>query len=1109
MASNPSLGWERLKDVFYRVRECYSLSWNNINISNYIVAVAPFSTAIALYPKSQPTVSTQNHNNTINQLNQLNQLNRSSLNAITSTLTNFNQDNTQSNNISGTSYFNSDLHASNTSSGSNVIQIFSGSGSKLFNINWNEVANGKIVDFFFSINEDLIIILENGIFRNYYDFNGNFNEFSLGFNSDKIGINDIKYYSTGFVARLNNNNFIHVNDYNNPYPRLLASFNDKNSNNNNISNPNANTANNKVSAINAANIDNQSLITTTTTAKSLLNDSSSQFFNDTSYFNIHAWNIISPSFSLTKNIEILISRDDTIYTIDDQSINNKFLNEGPFDFIAISPNAEFLSLYSSLSNKVYIISSDFQRKLSEFELNNNNNNITNTINISAMNNDNGNDTDSNNDKPLQLQWCGNDAVVLSFNDEIKLIGPSSSYINFYYDSPVFLNTEIDGIRILSNSKLEFLSRVPDLTVNIFKIGSTSPSSILLDSIDTTSISSNSSSSFNSTSLENLSIIKDGLVDAINCCIKGSTEEFDVYWQKKLLKAASFGKSFLEFYNSDFLIESILLLKILNQIRSHNIGMFLTFNQFNLILSNGLNFQDNLINNLLIKRNQFFLALKISEKLNLPNDLIYINWACLKIKYSPNVDDKSLLKIILNKLSVIKNISFEKISQIAYQEGRLNLSIMLLNYEPVSGKKIPLLLNMEEDELALVKAQESLNYELILYVLLILYYKYLILKNPSNVNYESSNLNSNSGGIGEFFNIINNKKIAMNYLEKLLKEKNFANLNPEDSIILLKKYYYSFDNRINIANFQIIESLKNENIDRDLLHNNLNNAKTYGSVITTVSSNTSNKTTSINGEISINNGTAMDTNNLNNTITNITNANNELINRELEKFEQQKSSINKAIKSYNEFKNSNNRNYIDDLKYLQSELKLIQVQENLTKDLLPIHPNFKIHHLSVIQTIEELIKINKFQSNASSSINNKTFKILKEFKITELRYQWLVLKTLTKQRKFNDLLTFVNNNSSASGKIVIGYKPIVNECLKYGNKKFAALFVKKSNDIPYQEKLDYYLKCGDFRNYCEEAVKNKDLNRLKEILQLYNENGTSSSNTAIIDIIQQYINKIKR
>lgn len=85
--------------------------------------------------------------------------------------------------------------------------------------------------------------------------------------------------------------------------------------------------------------------------------------------------------------------------------------------------------------------------------------------------------------PKQLVWCGMDNVLLYWDYMLLMVGPCGDLVCYLYDEPVILIPECDGARILSNSNIEFLQRVPASTESIFKIGSTEPTNLLYDALD--------------------------------------------------------------------------------------------------------------------------------------------------------------------------------------------------------------------------------------------------------------------------------------------------------------------------------------------------------------------------------------------------------------------------------------------------------------------------------------------------------------------------------------------------------------------------------------------------------------------------------------------------
>ncbi|OWB77421.1 hypothetical protein B5S32_g1586 [[Candida] boidinii] len=394
---------------------------------------------------------------------------------------------------------------------------------------------------------------------------------------------------------------------------------------------------------------------------------------------IHCWSILPPNYS--RDLEIYLSTDESVLKMTLNSIEDtNYKDNVPLKFISFPPNGNFVSVYSKFNRTISILSSNFGTTFKTY-------------------------VSDNESDAYQMEWCSNDAVIVTYPDETKVIGPSDDSLSLYMEPECYLHPEFDGTFFLSNTKLEFLSRVGNSTSATFKIGSTFSSAILLDAID--QIDNHSPKA-----TENVEIIKDNLSEAINYCILAAAEEFDPYWQKRLLRAATFGKSIIDFYNPDDFVETCKNLKVLNMIRQPEVGLFLTYSQY-------LDYTiENVIKYILLRK-MHYLALKISQYLNLPDDDIYIDWACCKIKASGNVDDKKLCDDIRKMMKHKKVLSYHKIADVAYYEGRIKLSIMLLNYETDTSKQIPILLEMGEDEYALVKAEESGDSDSILYVLITL------------------------------------------------------------------------------------------------------------------------------------------------------------------------------------------------------------------------------------------------------------------------------------------------------------------------------------------------------------------------------------------------------
>ncbi|KND89060.1 putative vacuolar protein sorting-associated protein 16 [Tolypocladium ophioglossoides CBS 100239] len=445
---------------------------------------------------------------------------------------------------------------------------------------------------------------------------------------------------------------------------------------------------------------------------------------------IHAWAIISPDHTLSRSVEVLLSVGSTVFVVDATDCEDRFLDIGPFSHISVSPDGRYVNLYGK-NGKAHVISGDFQDKLFEHH------------------------SDSQT-PPQYVEWCGSDAII-AWEDEVHIIGPGVQSSSYIYDSTrVHVISEYDGARLITNDFCEFLERVPSDSLEVFGHASeSSPASILLDAVGQLEMESPKADDY-------IQLIRPNLTEAVDTCVNAAGREFDTKWQKRLLKAASFGKSVLDIYNSDDFVDMCETLRVLNAVRNYEIGIPLTFEQYHRLTS------ERLIQRLL-SRHDYLLALKIAGYLKLPSDRIYVHWASTKVRIGAE-DDDTICRLVVERLSGKPGISFEEIARAAYHEGRVRLATELLNHEPRGGRQVPLLLDMEEDDLGLDKAIESGDTDLTLSVLL-----QLKKKLP----------------LAAFFRVINARPTATAMVE--------AAAMMEGDNTLLKDMYYQDDRRVDGAN----------------------------------------------------------------------------------------------------------------------------------------------------------------------------------------------------------------------------------------------------------------------------------------------------------------------
>lgn len=588
----------------------------------------------------------------------------------------------------------------------NIIDIYTISGNKIWSVVYNSTASEYILEYAFR-NEDLCVILNNQKLRYYHDFKGNFTEHT--YTNNLIILDDTSVHNP-FKSPNGNDNTTNQGDF---APRLQFITDLENN------------EREEVFQIYEAKVWGNFLVLKLANRFIITDlDTLTNYqipFDPTLSSKIHCTSPLSHS---KESLKILISFDKTIVLLNiDLNLSNfeiidHGLTEGPFTQLAASPSGQLIALFNSQVDRIFVISNHFDQVLLEY------------------------DTSNDSSSPYQVEWCGNDAIGLSLKDELKLIGPGQKSISFFYDivdeedfdldtlsrgnandefsfTIPILKTEHDGMKIITKKKVEFLNRVPEVSINLHQIGSTHPSSILLDCIDKLSQHSSKSDT-------NISLLKsdETLLLAINDCLDASLYEFNQLWQKKILKAVSFGKAYYDgYYNADKYLQTLNQLKVLNQLSSPEIGIFLTQNE---LLTIGW---DELIQ-MLLRRNLHLLSLKVIELLNLQNlrDLVYIHWCCYKIRQELNMSDTDLFNIISQKLTSAVGpnikysrnyISIDKISKVAYEEGRIDLCKLLINFSPSIVQKVNQFLKFEEYELALIKSFQSGNYDLCRLLLLYL------------------------------------------------------------------------------------------------------------------------------------------------------------------------------------------------------------------------------------------------------------------------------------------------------------------------------------------------------------------------------------------------------
>ncbi|CAB1327603.1 unnamed protein product [Coregonus sp. 'balchen'] len=377
--------------------------------------------------------------------------------------------------------------------------------------------------------------------------------------------------------------------------------------------------------------------------------------------------------------------------------------------------------------------------------------------------------------PKQMVWCRRPksqqpSVVIMWDRLLLVAGECKDTIQYTLDEESVCIAELDGVRIVGGSRHELLQEVPSACQDIFKIASMAPGALLLEAHKEYEKSSQKADEY-------LREIKEQSVlgEAVRQCVEAAGYEHEPETQKTLLRAASFGKCFLSNYPPEPFVNMCRDLKVLNSVRDYTVGIPLTHTQYKQMTVQ-------VLIDRLVYRQLYPLAIEICRYLKTPEyqgvSRVLKHWACCK-------PDESIARAVSVKLGEAAGISYSEIAARAYECGRTELAIKLLEFEPRSGEQVPLLLKMKRSQLALSKAIESGDTDLVYTV----------------VTYLKNEMNR-----GDFFMTLRNQPVALSLYRQFCKHQE------QDT---LKDLFNQDDDHQELGNFYVKASYKEKKLEARL------------------------------------------------------------------------------------------------------------------------------------------------------------------------------------------------------------------------------------------------------------------------------------------------------
>ncbi|ALC48042.1 Vps16A [Drosophila busckii] len=469
--------------------------------------------------------------------------------------------------------------------------------------------------------------------------------------------------------------------------------------------------------------------------------------------NCSCWEIVTEG----RNSNCLLGRErEIIKLIHGESVGTvtAHLFEKPHDRIikiSVSYNHQHLALYTN-TGLLWLGSVDMRQKYCEFDT-------------------------GRRDIPLQIEWIMNthnsdaDAVVISYPSYLLIVNRNADKSEFPYDPIMFLVAEMDGVRIITQTTHEMIQRLPKCVENIFAVNSQEPASYLFEAQNKFEEQSYKSDEY-------LSMCRADIELAVKECIEAAAFEFCPETQKSLMRAACFGKGFIENHNPEEYMNILRILRVLNTLRHDRMAMTLTYKQFS-------HLTPEIVLKRLVFRNHYAIAIQVAKHLIFPESWILEHWAYNQIM--TNTNDVEVARKITEKFKnpSIEGISYCNIAEKAHEAGRDELAIKLLELEPRAEKQVPLLLKMGNYERAVASAAQSGDAELVTSVLLDVKKKVMLSK---------------------FHMLIRGYPLALNMYKRIMSQT---------SRTALYDIYNQEDDHQSIAEINFLTAIENDDLESNL------------------------------------------------------------------------------------------------------------------------------------------------------------------------------------------------------------------------------------------------------------------------------------------------------
>lgn len=342
--------------------------------------------------------------------------------------------------------------------------------------------------------------------------------------------------------------------------------------------------------------------------------------------------------------------------------------------------------------------------------------------------------------PKWLHWCGARFISVTYHEGQLTDDPDGQHPYFSLVLPLdtassqvlheriswdndgsgwcSIAQEVDGLRIVTDTNYIFLEDVPQSLVQLCQLKPTSNVGKFA-----AAFREMSSGSVNGlTSIRDLVIrMKSGFEsDVIEVLLDAASAEFSPSQQQKILACAADAKSRYPAFDAERYVDVVRRLRVVNALRDAKCALPISLRQYQYLsgsehLRTLSSSEIQVLLDRLINRRDYQLAFDVSSAMKMKSQKVLVQWACSLVQ-NRALDDNRVAQAVSSVLSRQAGASFVEAARMASAVGRQALAIQLLRYESRAQQLVLLLMQMGQEDLALQKAFEADEVDLVVMVL---------------------------------------------------------------------------------------------------------------------------------------------------------------------------------------------------------------------------------------------------------------------------------------------------------------------------------------------------------------------------------------------------------